>query len=156
MTRSPYVAPAAAVAATAVVGSLATDVTSSWYRRLDKPAWQPPGPVFGVAWTALYVLIAYAGGRARARTVDRPEARRRWSRAFAANLGLNTAWSWLFFRAHRPDLALVEVVVLEASTLDLVRRARRLDPTAGAALLPYAVWVAFATALTAEIARRNR
>ena len=57
-------ATSAAVAATAAVGTAGTDVTSRWYRRLDKPRWQPPGPVFGIAWSALYVLLATAGARA--------------------------------------------------------------------------------------------
>lgn len=50
---------------------------------------------------------------------------------------------------------MLESAALTASTVDLVRRTRRLDPTAGAALVPYAAWTAFATALTASIARRN-
>lgn len=145
----------AAVAATAVVGTLGTDVKSAWYRNLDKPRWQPPGAAFGPAWTALYALLALAS----ARTVDRlgrPEARRAFATAFGVNLALNAGWNWLFFKAHRPRLALTEIVVLEASTLDLTRRATRADCTAAAMLTPYAAWVAFATALNAAIARRNR
>lgn len=61
----------------------------------------------------------------------------------------------MFFRAERPGLAVLESAALTVSTVDLVRRTWRLDPPAGAALLPYAGWVAFATALTAELARRN-
>lgn len=53
----------AAVAATAVIGGLGTDVTSRWYRHLDKPTWQPPGPAFGPAWTTLYALMAVASAR---------------------------------------------------------------------------------------------
>ena len=44
----------AAVAATAVVGGLGTDVKSRWYSDLEKPTWQPPGAAFGPAWTTLY------------------------------------------------------------------------------------------------------
>ncbi len=145
----------AAVAATAVVGTLGTDVKSAWYQNLDKPSWQPPGAAFGPAWTALYALLALAS----ARTVDRlekPEARRAFATAFGVNLALNAGWNWLFFKAHRPRLALTEIVVLEASTLDLTRRATRADCAAAAMLTPYAAWVAFATALNAAIARRNR
>ena len=145
----------AAVAATAVIGTLGTDVKSAWYRNLDKPTWQPPGAAFGPAWTTLYALLALAC----ARTVDRlekPEARRAFATAFGVNLALNAGWNWLFFKAHRPRLALTEIVVLEASTLDLTRRAARADSAAAAMLTPYAAWVAFATALNAAIARRNR
>ena len=145
---------AAAAATTAVVGGLGTDVDSPWYEALDKPAWQPPGWVFGPAWTTLYGLIAVAA----ARTLDRsaPRDRGGYTIALGTNLVLNAGWSWLFFTAQRPRLALVEVVVLEASTVELLRRSARVDPVAGRLLAPYAAWVGFATALTGAIARRNR
>lgn len=146
-------ATAAAVAVTAVAGGLGTDVRSGWYDDLDKPAWQPPPVAFPVAWTTLYALIAVAS----ARVLDRastPE-RRAFARALGVNLALNTGWTWLFFTARKPRWALLEILVLEASTLDLARRARRVDPTAHALLSPYAGWVGFATALNASIARRN-
>lgn len=145
----------AAVAAAAVIGALGTDVASGWYRKLARPAWQPPGAVFGPAWTTLYALTALAC----ARTMDRLEAteeRRAFATAFGVNLALNAGWSWLFFKAHRPPWALAEIVLLEASTLDLTRRASRVDAAAAAMLVPYAGWVAFAAALNAAIARRNR
>ena len=144
----------AAVAAAAVIGTLGTDVKSRWYRSLDKPAWQPPGAAFGPAWTTLYALMAVASARTLDRLED-PEERRAFATAFGANLALNAGWNWLFFKAQRPRWALAEIVVLEASTLDLTRRAARADSAAATMLAPYAGWVAFATALNAAIARRN-
>jgi tryptophan-rich sensory protein len=144
----------AAVTATAVVGGLGTDVRSRWYLHLVKPAWQPPGWAFGPAWTTLYALVA--AGSARALDRASPAEHRTLWRALGANLVLNAGWNWLFFKARRPDLALAEVLVLEASCLDLARRTGRADPAAGRLLWPYAAWVAFATALNASIARRNR
>ena len=57
--------------------------------------------------------------------------------------------------ARRPRWALAEILLLEVSTLDLTRRAAKADRPAAAMLVPYAGWVAFATALNAAIARRN-
>jgi benzodiazapine receptor len=144
---------AAAVVGTAVAGGLGTDVGSTWYERLDKPPWQPPGWAFGPAWTTLYALVAVSS----ARVLDRaaPGDRRAFGTALGVNLVLNTGWSWVFFTAKKPRWALLEILVLEASTLDLTRRARRVDATAAALLAPYAGWVGFATALTADLARRN-
>lgn len=153
--RRTLLATGAAVTATAVAGSLGTDVRSSWYRDLDKPPWQPPGWAFGPAWTTLYALIALASARA-VDEASSPSERRRLKQALAVNLALNAGWNWLFFRARRPDLALAEIVLLEASTLDLGRRAGRSDRSTGHLLWPYAGWVGFATALNASIARRNR
>jgi benzodiazapine receptor len=148
----------AAVAATAAVGGAGTDARSAWYRRLDKPSWQPPGPAFGIAWTILYVLLAASSARALDRSEQSPDPaeRRRYLCSYAVNLVLNAGWTWSFFRAKRPPLAVAEVVLLLASTLELTRRTYRLDQAAGIALLPYAGWTSFATALSAEIARRNR
>ncbi len=144
----------AAVAATAVIGGLGTDVGSRWYRHLDKPAWQPPGAAFAPAWTALYGLMAVASARALDR-LEEPKDQRAFALAFGANLVLNAGWNWVFFRARRPRWALAEILMMEVSTLDLVRRARTADTRAGAMLVPYAGWVAFATALNAAIGRRN-
>jgi translocator protein len=155
VSDSAVIRTLSAVAGTAVIGTLGTDVKSAWYRNLDKPSWQPPGAAFGPAWTTLYALLALAGARTIDR-LDQPRARTAFATAFGVNLALNAGWSWLFFRAHRPRLALTEIIALEASTLDLTRRAARADPAAAAMLTPYAAWVAFATALNAAIACRNR
>jgi benzodiazapine receptor len=151
--RSPYLLSSAAVTATAVLGGIGTTPGTRWYRELDKPPWQPPGWAFGPAWTLLYVLLALGGGRALAAGGE--QTRRRYLRAYLANLALNAGWTWLFFRARRPALATAEAAILAASTADLARRSWALDRPAGAALVPYAAWTSFAAALTASIARRN-
>jgi benzodiazapine receptor len=145
---------AAAVLATAVIGSLGTDVRSHWYRSLDKPGWQPPGAAFGPAWTTLYALMSLAAARTLDRTQE-PKQRHAFAAAFGTNLALNASWNSLFFKARRPRWALAEIILLEASTNDLTRRAGRADPTAATMLAHYAGWVAFATALNTAIVRRN-
>ena len=145
---------AAALTGTALVGAAGTDVRSTWYQSLAKPRWQPPGRVFGPAWTILYALIAMASARALDR-IDDPAERTRYRLALAANLVLNIGWSWIFFRAHRPRQALAEMLALEVSTVDLILRSVRHDRAAAGMLAPYAGWVAFATALTAAIAQKN-
>ena len=82
--------------------------------------------------------------------------RRTYVRAFSGNLVLDTAWSWIFFRARRPAPAAVEAALLAASTADLARRSWAQDRLAGVALVPYVLWTAFAAVLTSAIARRNR
>jgi TspO/MBR family protein len=91
---------AAAVAATAVVGSAASsDTRSPWYLALDKPSIQPPAVVFPIVWTALYADIAVTGAAVLDRLDrDDPTEARAFRRALAANLVLNAAWSWVFFK----------------------------------------------------------
>ena len=93
--------------------------------------------------------MSVASARALDRTED-PWARRAFAAAFGTNLALNASWNWLFFKARRPRWALAEIILLEASTVDLTRRAGRADPTAATMLAPYAGWVAFAIARAAQ------
>jgi benzodiazapine receptor len=146
------VVPAVGTAAAAVAGSLATDPGSAWFRRLDKPSWYPPPATFGIVWTGLYATTAWAAGEVLSRE---GADRRPFARAFAGNLLLNAAWTPLFFRAHRLWAAAAECAVLTVSTVDLTRRAAAVHRPAAAALVPYAAWTAFATVLSAAIARRN-
>ncbi|AZI58458.1 tryptophan-rich sensory protein [Nakamurella antarctica] len=146
-----------AVVGCAAIGSLATDPDSAYYRGLRKPEWQPPPLAFPLVWTPLYADIAGATAVAldELAAADKTRERQQLVTAFAVNLGLNTAWSWLFFRVHRPWLAAAECAVLTVSSADLVRRVGAAKPSAGRVLAPYPAWCAFATALSVGIARRN-
>lgn len=144
---------AAAVTAVAVVGGLATDTSSDWYQNLDRPAWQPPGAVFGPVWTVLYVLIAIAATLSF-RDVGGPR-RRIVLGLFAANLALNLAWTWIFFQGHAPVAAGIEILFLLATIVGLFRLVRPHNRTAAYLLVPYGLWVTFASALTWTIAANN-
>jgi benzodiazapine receptor len=143
----------AAVAATAVAGSVATDPKSVWYRTLRKPSWQPPPAAFPLVWTPLYALIAVAGTRALNRMSGTDRAA--FTRAYGANLILNAGWTALFFRARSPEAALAEIAMLNLSNALLLRRAATADRLAGAALGPYVAWTVFATCLNAAIVALN-
>ncbi len=126
---------------------------SAWYRSLDKPPFQPPSWVFGPVWGVLYTLAAISGWRVwrAARSPARSGALVLW----AAQLGFNGLWSWLFFRRRAPRTALVDLGLLAATLLGYTCIARRADRPAAAAALPYLAWVGFAGAINAEIVRRN-
>ncbi|UCG89338.1 MAG: tryptophan-rich sensory protein [Gemmatimonadota bacterium] len=64
-------------------------------------------------------------------------------------------WSWFFFGFHRIGLALVDIVVLWVLILGVIVLFWRVRPLAGGLLLPYIVWVSYATALNAAIWLRN-
>jgi translocator protein len=117
-----------------------------WYAQLAKPAFNPPAWVFGPAWTTLYILIAIAGWRVWRRD------RSGWAMTlWWVQLGLNFAWSPVFFAAHQIGLALVIVVALFAVILAFMAAAWRRVPVAAWLFVPYAAWVAFASVLNASI-----
>lgn len=124
-----------------------------WYEGLVKPPLNPPNWVFGPVWTLLYVLM----GVAFYRILRSPDSARR-SRAiwlFAAQLLFNTSWSFAFFAAHSPLLGLVVIVPLEVLILATIDAFRRIDGLAAACLVPYALWVAFATYLNVSLFALN-
>ena len=116
-----------------------------WYASLDKPPLTPPDLLFPVAWTILYGLMIAAAWQVWRRTgliaglaVLLP---------FVAQLGANGLWSILFFQWHRPDLALVNLVVLWVLIALTMLRFRRVHAPAAWLLAPYLAWVSFAAYL---------
>jgi len=127
--------------------------TGDWYQELDKPGFTPPNAVFPIVWTSLYAMIAWSGWRVwRAPdSLNRSVALRLWF----SQLSANAKWSKLFFGKQRPDLALRDLLMLEAFVLGYIAAARGVDRPASQAFVPYAAWIAFAGVLNAEIVRRN-
>ena len=146
-----------AVAACAVVGSIATTPDSGWYRRLRKPRWQPPPVAFPVVWTSLYAAVTVAATATIVELEDQgrgADAAAFW-RALAVNLTLNSGWSVVFFRLHRLPAATLWSGLLAASSADLAHRAAMTGRGKAAALGAYAGWTVFATGLSGAVARLN-
>lgn len=135
------------------LGATITDI-GPWYRSLVQPPWGPPDAAYGVAWTAIYACTALAG-------VTGWLAMTRWSERewliglFALNGFLNIVWSLLFFRLHRPDWALIEVLALWLSVAALIVFTWRRSMTGAALLVPYLLWVTFAGYLNMAIVKLN-
>ncbi|MGL4597111.1 MAG: TspO/MBR family protein [Bacteroidia bacterium] len=135
------------------LGALAGIVTANniptWYAELNKPAFNPPNYLFGPVWTSLYILM----GVSCFLVVRLPESkdRTRFIQVYAVQLALNFLWSFLFFYFHSPAMALVGIVLLLIAILFTIRYAFLLHKTAGVLLLPYLIWVSFATLLNAAI-----
>lgn len=124
-----------------------------WYADLSKPAWNPPAWVFAPVWTTLYVAMGVA-----AWMVWRRRAWRNVTPAlvvFVAQLLLNALWSYIFFGLHRMALASAEIVALLALVVVCAVMFARARAWAGLLLVPYALWVAFASVLTITLWRMN-
>lgn len=136
----------AAVVVVAVWGSSVTDTgPGTWYAGLDQPSWNPPDWVFGPVWSALYLAMAVAAWLVWRRGLRAPLA------VYTLQLGLNLAWSLVFFGA---ESAAGGAVVITALWLAIVATIVAFRPVTPAVLLmiPYLAWVTYAGALTWAIA----
>lgn len=125
-------------------------VPGEWYAALAKPAFNPPNWLFAPVWTLLYVLIAVAGWRLWLYN------RHGWPmKLWWLSLVLNFLWSPTFFSAHQVDAALAVILLLLATILAFIGTAWREDRMAAWLFVPYAAWVAFASALNASILALN-
>lgn len=130
---------------TAGMGGALTEL-GPWYYALRHPDWKPPDAAFGVIWSTIFTLCAVSGTLAW-RAASTPALRQRVLLLFGSNAVLNVLWSLLYFKLHRPDWALVEVLFLWLSIAALIVGLWRISRWASALLLPYLVWVSIATAL---------
>lgn len=146
-----------AIILTTMIGIMSGRTTSSkietWYATLQKPVWQPPNWLFGPVWTVLYTLM----GIALARLWLAPAGRMRTIALilFAVQLVLNALWSPVFFNLEQLGWALVVIVLLVVAIGALMIVSYRVDPIATYLLIPYLVWVLFATALNGSIWQLN-
>jgi len=124
-----------------------------WYSLLNKPSWTPPGWIFPPVWTFLYIAMAVAAwlvwlqrgwrGNRLALVIN------------TSQLVLNAAWSWLFFGQQQIGLAALDIVILFLLLLVVLALFWKQRRAAGLLILPYALWVGFATALNLQIWRMN-
>ena len=136
--------------AVAVLGSLATSSGRPWYDELEKPVFNPPDATFGVVWTILYAMIAFAGWLAWKATDDLSP-----TIAWLVQMALNLGWTVVFFGWRAPEAAIVVIAaLLVAVAVDLVL-SWRASIAAGALLVPYLAWVGFAAALNIGVAVLN-
>ena len=113
------------------------------YGELLKPPLSPPGWLFPIVWTTLYLLMGWASYRVYT-SGDDPGKIRRALILYGAQLFLNFTWSIVFFRFRLLTLALVVLISLWVLILLTMRAFARIDKKAGDLLIPYLLWVTFA------------
>ncbi|HYP26583.1 MAG TPA: TspO/MBR family protein [Blastocatellia bacterium] len=134
-------------------GMATTPEIPNWYQRLAKPSWTPPNWLFGPVWTVLYVFMAVAAWLV-------------WRRAgwhgsdgaltiFGIQLALNLAWSFIFFKFHLTGWAFAEVALLWVAIAVTIVKFAPISTVAALLLVPYLLWVTYASALNFTIWRMN-
>jgi benzodiazapine receptor len=136
----------------AAIGAVASIRAAEFYQELIRPAWAPPGNLFGPVWSVLYFLMGVASWL----VWREQQAKSGGALAlYGVQLALNALWSWLFFAWREGQWAFVEIVVLWILIVATVVSFSRIRPLAAALLLPYLAWVSFASVLAFKVWRLN-
>jgi len=142
--------------AAGVVGTVSTiPAIGSWYQFLNKPTFSPPNWLFGPVWITLYTLMGislyliWSGGLGR-----KGAKFAFWF--FITHLLINVRWSVIFFGHHNISFAFVIILVLLVMIAVLIKLFRPLNRLASNLLIPYLVWVSFATVLNYSLMVLNK
>lgn len=141
-----------------LVGILGTPFTLSaiptWYATLNKPFFAPPNRIFGPAWTLLYFLMGVSFY-----LIWKQGWRKKKIKTagifFLVQLVLNFLWSPIFFGLRAPLLGLITIVAMWIMIVITMKEFYPLSKLAFYLLVPYLVWVSFATVLNAAIVILN-
>ncbi|MCC5853315.1 MAG: tryptophan-rich sensory protein [Alkalimonas sp.] len=137
----------------AAIGSVGSINAPQFYRELTLPEWAPPGWLFGPVWTLLYSLMAIAAWlvwrSASLNTTARP------MQLYAVQLALNALWSWLFFAWYQGAAAMIEILLLWVAIVATMLQFNKHSRLACWLLLPYLLWVSFASVLTYSLWQLN-
>jgi len=134
-----------------LIGSLATTPNiPTWYATLEKPVFTPPSWLFAPAWITLYLLMAVAAFLIWRKGLAHEGVKCALT-LFLVQLVLNALWSVVFFGLQSPLYGMVVILALWIAIVLTIIKFFRLSTAAGSLLLPYILWVSFASVLNISI-----
>jgi translocator protein len=134
-----------------IIGALFTSTgPTSWYSQLIKPSFNPPDWIFAPVWTLLYILMGIALYLA-----VRKKASLTGIILFISQLVLNTLWTIIFFGFHYTLFAFIEIIILWLAILYTIIEFHKKSKAAAYLMIPYILWVSFATILNLAIVVLN-
>ena len=136
-----------------IIGSIATaSSVSTWYTTLNKPTFNPPGWLFGPVWLLLYTMMGIALYLVWTSKLKQKQLA---VKIFLVHLVFNTAWSLIFFGLKNLFVALIVIGVLWLMIAYLIFLFNKISKLAGWLLIPYLLWVSFASILNLTIWQLN-
>lgn len=126
----------------------------TWYASLTKPSFNPPNWLFAPAWTILFILMGISAFLVWHKGLKKKGVKKALG-FFLAQLIFNVLWSFLFFKFHSPFLALLDIIFLWFLILLTILKFFKINNTAGLLLIPYLLWVSFASILNYFVYKLN-
>ena len=146
----------AACQAAGLIGAVFTmPAVNTWYLTLNKPFFNPPNSIFGPVWTVLFIAMGIALFLVWVKNEHKKEKRLAII-LFFIQLLFNMLWSVVFFGLHSPFLGVLIILILLALIIATAIRFYKLSETAGMLMIPYILWVSFASILNIAIWVLNR
>lgn len=136
------------------IGALLAGGFRGGYEAMYKPVLSPPGWVFPIVWTALYLLMGYASYLVYTSEASMPRKRRALT-VYGVQLVINLLWPLFFFRLGWYTFAFIWLLLLIAAALLCRMLFRYIEKRAGDLLLPYLIWLFFAAYLNLGVAILN-
>ena len=132
------------------IGSIFTfSAIPNWYSTINKPFFNPPNWLFGPVWTLLYLFMGIA---LYLILITKKTAKRKTALiVFFTQLGLNSLWSIIFFGLHSPGFAFIEIIFLLIFIVLSILKFLPISKKAAYLLVPYLLWVSFASILNFSI-----
>jgi len=127
-----------------------TPAIPGWYARLVKPGFSPPNWVFSPVWISLYLLMGISAFLIWRKGLDN-KATKVALGIFVAQLVLNALWSLMFFGLRSPLAGFITIIILWILIVLTIVHFYRISTVAGVLLVPYLLWVSFASVLNASI-----
>lgn len=135
-----------------ISGYITADAIPGWYVTINKPSFNPPNWIFGPVWTTLYILMGVAFYLIWKST--HPQKNKAML-LFGIQLLLNFFWSIIFFNFHALGFALAEIILLWIFILLSILSFYPISKVASYLLIPYLLWVSFASVLNFSIWQLN-
>lgn len=129
------------------LGNLIFNTDTNFYKNINKPFFAPPGIIFPIVWTILYVLIAISIYL----IISKKENTKDYNKYLLINYVSNQIFTFLFFDLKSPFLALVDTVIVLLSSIYLYMESKMINKTSAKLLIPYIIWNMFATILITSI-----
>ena len=146
MKNMPYLVSSIGSLTVALVGGYLTQL-DEWYYSLIQPSWKPPDWAFGPIWTIILVFCAISAATCFKKSGHDQGFKKKLIYLFILNGALNIIWSLFYFYLKRPDIALLEVILLWGSILLLILHTKKYSNFASLIIYPYLIWVSIAATL---------